>query len=609
MRWKKSVFSYVMWAVYSLGVCLVYGSILIETGNELGIESKAGAIGMAAMVWLVLILMFTGMRRPVSRGGILAVKSSKGREGKKRKIWLAAETAGVAFLLILGFVLRIFCLDYAGEEAAYFETARMVQGQGIPQVAHGAAYVYLQVLHFLFLLVGNKWMAGIWLQIFLQMTACILLYLGVRRLAGRMPALVMAAFLMFSPARIAEGLTYSPRMLYLCIYAVGLLCIALFLDKRAKGAIRYGYDWILLFLAGTMAAVVCYLDITGVTLLLLASSVLWLRKEPKKNLWGNSLLELLVILAGAAVSFSGCMALDAFASGKKIGGVWRAWCSLYQAKAYDNAFWLPTEGERITFLVLFTLLFLGILSFWCRKLSEKNSPWMLMLIGVCLIQFFHMSAEGMDAGGLFFWICTVMAGNAVADCFYHDVHRSAKERKEDREEEKFVMRDEPEESPVESTEEPVEDVNYPEEDMDEAAGNIEQSAENTDEAGNEERLTEDEEQIAEAMDITESIGKTAENRHEAGNEEQLSESIEQIEEDVDESETMEQPVENMDEDAEDMEQPTGAARASGKVKLLDNPLPLPKKHIRKVMDYRVQPEESDMEYDIEVDEDDDFDID
>lgn len=45
-----------------------------------------------------------------------------------------------------------------------------------------------------------------------------------------------------------------------------------------------------------------------------------------------------------------------------------------------------------------------------------------------------------------------------------------------------------------------------------------------------------------------------------------------------------------------------------KPRFIENPLPLPKKHVKKEMDYQYPVEDKDMKYDVEVDEKDDFDI-
>lgn len=45
-----------------------------------------------------------------------------------------------------------------------------------------------------------------------------------------------------------------------------------------------------------------------------------------------------------------------------------------------------------------------------------------------------------------------------------------------------------------------------------------------------------------------------------------------------------------------------------KVKLLDNPLPLPKKHVKKNLEFSIEPKEEDFKFDIDIKDDDDFDI-
>ena len=45
-----------------------------------------------------------------------------------------------------------------------------------------------------------------------------------------------------------------------------------------------------------------------------------------------------------------------------------------------------------------------------------------------------------------------------------------------------------------------------------------------------------------------------------------------------------------------------------KPRYIENPLPLPRKHVAREMDYRYTVEEKDMKYDVEVPDDDDFDV-
>ena len=47
---------------------------------------------------------------------------------------------------------------------------------------------------------------------------------------------------------------------------------------------------------------------------------------------------------------------------------------------------------------------------------------------------------------------------------------------------------------------------------------------------------------------------------------------------------------------------------TSKSNYIENPLPLPRKHVAHEMDYRYVVEEKDMKYDVEVSEDDDYDV-
>ena len=62
------------------------------------------------------------------------------------------------------------------------------------------------------------------------------------------------------------------------------------------------------------------------------------------------------------------------------------------------------------------------------------------------------------------------------------------------------------------------------------------------------------------------------------------------------------------ESREDAASEKGAAEAEGQVRFLENPLPLPKKHVKRVMDYSLSSVSQEDDFDYLVADDDDFDI-
>lgn len=529
MSWKKNALSYGMWIIYLVAASLLFLSSGIFMGMRMGIQSRQAAAGIAAVLILAVALIFVGMRSLSRR------IPGQWKMGEQTKLLVEALFAVVLFAV--GLFIRISCLAYAGEEASYYDAALVAEGAGVPSIVHGAVYLYLQLLHGLFYVVGNKWMAGIWLQIVLQAIAVILWYLAVRRLSGPVPALVAEAFVMMNPDQVLEGITYSPRLLYLCIYGAGLLCIALFLDKRARGLMLNVYDVILLVFAGAWLALVCYMDITGVTLLLFAVSVLWIKKPPAVNLWGNALLEWVILTVGTIGSFLGYMALDAFASTKPFLSVLRAWYSLYLVKGYDVFFWYREGGDYIAAFVLAVLLFLGVLAFWCRKREELTSPWILTLACVCLLLFCHIPAETMENTGLAYYICAVLAGIGLSEAFY----------------------------PKPAAEGIMADVKN-------------MSAE-----------------VAHAQAVDEERGQTANHSP-------------VINRDMNHIPPVDMASNEDEKSDEDLVILDEGQKAPKKVHYIENPLPLPKKHVKKVMDYGYEPEDTELQFDLKVSEEDDFDI-
>ena len=192
----------------------------------------------------------------------------KAENSASSSYWLMAECICLVGFLAVGLAVRVFCLDYAGENAAYYDAAKVVEGSGLPGNTHGITFAYVYLLRILFTFVGNRWIAGIWLQICLQLLACLLWYLAVRRNCGAVGGFILTGIMMFSPAEIISGLTYSPDILYLCIYGVGLLWVASFSDRQFR--MRPVRDVLFLVLGAALLGLICYLDITGITLVVLA---------------------------------------------------------------------------------------------------------------------------------------------------------------------------------------------------------------------------------------------------------------------------------------------------------------------------------------------------
>ncbi|MDE6924008.1 MAG: glycosyltransferase family 39 protein, partial [Acetatifactor sp.] len=326
MSWKKNVFSCLMWAVY----LLMIGTAMIFTGrvicDSFEVAGYFELVMPAAYLLLTGILVFVLHRLAVNLG-------ADSRRAGKGSVWIEALLIPVLFAA--GIFLRWTEMQSEAfavpDDSVYLELSYIsADGQGIPQFAHGAVYLYLWGLRLCFMVLGNKAAAAVWLQIVLQLFSVLLLHFAVRKMAGRFPAAVMVAFFMLTPYMVEKSLVLSPEMLYLLAFSVVLLFVS--------QGVKYRFGWGFWLATGVLAAVMAYLDVAGFLLLPLMLGVIVMRREDdgRKSLSGLA-GSLLGLLAGAA----GCVSADVMGSGKTFSGIIGAWGNLYRWEDIQLSVTLP----------------------------------------------------------------------------------------------------------------------------------------------------------------------------------------------------------------------------------------------------------------------------
>lgn len=419
---------------------------------------------------------------------------------------LVAESLFVVILFAVGIILRMKGLSGAGEEAAYFELTQVAEGQTIPAVVHGAVYLYLQLLHLVYWIFGNHFIAGIWLQIALQMVAGFFLYRAVRRISGVIPSLVLLGVVMAVPLAVTESLTLSPKMLFLAIFALILyICAGCISGRKNPGACLF---------TGLCIAVVCYLDIMGIALLLVAIVGILLKRGEDDRSFGGRFVGSLLCMLGCAIGFALLIFADAYASGKDWMSVLNAWWELYSPSAFAIPRELNLSNLSVEFLFLLLVLALGIFSYWCRFETENQSIWILLAIALILLKCFGMTTSELDGYLNLYIVLATLAGAGIGGMFG------------------FSGEDEDELRPLAK------------------------------------------------IDMEEDVPVVKEKPA---------------------SKEVPLPVKEPEQETKPELQPQ-------KVKFIENPLPLPKKHVKKVLDYDLELVEGQDDFDLNVDENDDYDI-
>lgn len=525
MCFKKNVVSYGIWALYLMGIGIVLSFLGLVVGNQ-NEGTPYVAAGLMILSFGLLFVVYFLAGKVIDRVRI-----------KKMTVGRAALVEGlvVAGSLIVGIVMRVAMIGGAGEEAAYYEVAKVTENQMQLQLVQGSIYYYLCLLNGLFRLVGNKWMAGVVLQIVLQLVGILLAYVAVRRLSGRGAALVSLLFLTLAPVSIREGMTYSPKQLYFCMYALALLIIAQFLWLSTRpGKVL---TWILAVLCGGIVAFAGYTDIVGFTLFIPLAGLLGLKREQAGMLrWVAQFILSMLAMVG---SFCLLVYLDGVMSGSSFERVLYAWSITYGVKGADYDFFFQEGGPETVIMLVF--MGLGIFTFMRRRSEEIFSPWIMMVVSVVLMRILGVVTPNMNGSYQMYFAMAGLSGVALSELFFREGRET-------------------------------EGANIPEavvEDLDHHAASA------------------DEKKSKEKVDLD-----TGKNRKRRKGDVPMWESLPQ--------ESFEGGLEGTN--------ITTAKEEQSASRFIENPLPLPKKHVKKVMDYPFTPDASQMHFDIEVDPADNFDF-
>lgn len=501
---QKKAFSFFLWFLYSMTVCVSLFWIAGTLAGKTGYSEAAGYAGSG--VWLLLcgLIVFLMHRFVQKSNGFLEAGSIPA---------LVTEGVIAVILLGIGMALRISGLDCAGQDAAYYELAMVAEGQTIPPVVHGATYVYLQLLHVVYVIFGNVFLAGIWLQIVLQIIACGFIYAAVRRQTGVITALAAFGFVMAEPLMVREALTLSPKMLLLAVFAVtsyvSVRCISG--QKRLAGCAA----------CGVLISFVCYLDIVGVSLLIMTAAGLLLKNEEEDNPFVRRIVCGLCCVLGCAGGFVLLVLVDSLASSKGLLSVMGAWWSLFTPSGFTMPVMTDGMPGTVSILLLVLVMSFGIFSYWCNRRKEGFSIWILAGAALILMQCFGMTTAEVNVYPYLYVLAAILAGVGMSGLLKKDTEALLYERPE-----------------------------------------------------------------AELEAMSQDLVETEKSEEENSGKENF---------------------EKENSEKEEMTSVCVNNEISG-VKFIENPLPLPKKHVRKVLDFDVEPDEGQSDFDVKVDENDDYDI-
>lgn len=397
MSWKKNVFGNLIWAVYALCTAAALAGIAAAAVKDLGGSLRlapAAAVLMAAAAAACALLLY---RLPAPGRG--------DRQGGV-SFFLVCEAVFAAAFLALGFFRRGDLAVGITDGGAYYEAAMVAEGKRIPFTGNGAEYVYLQLLHAVFLVLGNKLAVGIWLQVILQLLAVLILYFGVRRLAGVLPAMVMLVFFMCVEPVVKGALALSPEPLFLLLFACGFDMLAA-CRENGRGGGAY-------LTAGLWTGLTGYLDAAAFLLAPVGMAVVAEKREEKTAV-RKRLGEATGFLTGIFLGFLFGGLLSSRLWHRPFPAVLRMWAGTYAPGARQGLADILENG-LVWKGTLVVLLCFGVVGYWRHKERESLSGWVMTFFLAAAAWYTGIAAARVPVFLYLLFLLTVLAGVGVSSC-------------------------------------------------------------------------------------------------------------------------------------------------------------------------------------------------
>lgn len=571
-------------------------------------------------------------------------------EVEERKLWYVTEAVSILALYVLFFRTRLaYTSSLPAQDAVFYKAAVLLEKQMLsvggmdilPQLLRNPAqYSYSVVVWLVFLLTGASPSVVVYINTAVLFLTVFFVYRIVRRIGGRVCGILSVACSLFMPSQAFTVYSYNTELFFACILFAALSLLIFLFDQRSEkkrlGLPLYGLFGALLgalLFTEPLAVIIAALLLIGIfrsqqkgwlrvlvstAAMLVVFLALFFIKCDSLECTGGELLQ----AYADRFSFTSNMETGEQYDAGQIISSFHVRLDSQNAPIADNYYFL-TKGDGQTYSALqaawFQLgnqllyLFLIVLSIACAYyvIKGKNPqavPCLLSLIGALVVLFLGTDKE---SNTWFFVELLIITGCVSLHYLYENYHPKAE--------------------PVLTASDP----SHPE-DGGVIEGETEEEKEirlararalvfigENDTLYEEIKAQEKGSQTLVLKTLRQSVNEIMTEETEKDSEEMI-----EIPENTDKVENMEtiETIEKISKTAEPAEimkpaEPTKEAvtKEAGEkepmkekkkaIKFLENPLPLPKPHVSKTMDYSFGMEaDRDLDFDIEIGEDDDFEV-
>ncbi len=265
--------------------------------------------------------------------------------------------------------------DIIGKRSLY-ENA-MIGGTSITREYDLLSIVYSCLLKVILIFTGNIISVSFFFQIACFTVFLICGYFTVKKLLGIAAAFVFTAYAAFMPVFTTAftGLELSTDSLFMAMFGIELLFVAMFLQGADKGKYTSKAFVIWYIFVGIIVGFMAYVDAGTIIMILpfIASALFLHGKAPLKEL-----VRILFLLLGAVAAFFVMIIQEAGPAytSKSLAG----WGTYYFHNLNTfRMFWTYTD-HKIIYLITVVAMSGVIIGFWKNRNFEKISPWLVSML-------------------------------------------------------------------------------------------------------------------------------------------------------------------------------------------------------------------------------------
>ena len=600
MNTKKSIFSYFLWILFiilngtSLAVYL-YAGILAKYFSEFSIS--AAIIGA---VFVLLLIVFFIFRKSIS------VFAGPEKEQKTIDTGLAGIIPPA--LILAGAVVRLtyyiaYHIPIVIKNSTYYYQAVVTDSHhGLIFAVHGLTQFYTAFLHILFLVFGNEPLVGIIAQIVFYFASLVFLFFAVKMIAGYIPAIIAMAFMAFLPNTFSYVFSLSPEMAGFFFFTTGLWVAGLIAKAFVKHQYKNFAKCIPVILAGVYFAFLIYLDFYMASLLLFVFGLYHVENSKKAH--HNAIFLIVCELFGTALGIASILGIM-FLLGMPPREYYQSLIKLYFDQISINP-WAssPDNTSMAVSLLLMGCAFFVIPGFITQKRNRCSTFILLLILGILLPVF---SINSMDYQLFISMDWSILAGLGIQALLIREKDlKKCPDKNLSRQKAGLTESGEPEDqTDLSAASVSLKDAVFTVSQPLEEAPSLDKMILFVKEPSVYEKTNETIDVLNHPNENIQPVQRKEEPAEVS--EDNIKEDNAEFENDSKEENTASEN--DFEEENADMELVENGPELTVKVKPLDNPLPLPKKHIRKDMDYSFDVPDGLMNYDHEISEADNYDYD